>query len=572
MAEYLSPGVYVEEFDSGVKAMEGVGTSTAGFVGLAEKGPVTGRPVLLTNFAEYQRRFGGYLPELEYGPYRFLPNAVEQFFTNGGSTCYVMRVAPEDAVCARSAEGPVVVQARDPGAWANTMQVFFTRGIRARTQILSTQEGVGGKQYLLKNAAGFRVGDLVVYRAEDGSAAYRKVTALNGMLVSFQEELPEDAVDTGLVPSRTLEACGIDMLIRCGGQEESYPGCSLNSGAPDYLPAALEKSTMAVMTLDIPDSADDLLVLLGGSADAESLRVELSGGLNGAMDSVNAGTFNGADLGPGKRSGIEAFQEITDVSIMAVPGVTDANVQAKLIAHCEGLTSRFAVLDAPLDCTGVDELNRHRSAYDTSYAALYAPWVQVYDPLLRRPAFLPPSGSICGVYARTDIQRGVFKAPANEVVQACTGLSVSYNAAEQGKLNPNGVNLIRAIPSQGIRVWGARTCSSDGNWKYVNVRRLFIFLEESIRANTGWVVFEPNDEGLWSRVRGTIALFLETQRRIGALAGSTPEQAYYVDVGPNTMTQDDILNGRLICEIGVAPVRPAEFVIFRITQITQAAT
>lgn len=572
MAEYLSPGVYVEEFDSGVKAMEGVGTSTAGFVGLAEKGPVTGRPVLLTSFAEYQRRFGGYLSDLEYGPYRFLPNAVEQFFTNGGSTCYVMRAAPEDAACAKSADGPVTVRAKDPGAWANTMQVFFTRSTRARTQILNTQEGVSGRQYVLKSAAGFRVGDLAVYRGEDGSAAYYKVTALNGMLISFQEELPEDAVDTALVPARTLEACGVDMVIRCGGQEESYPGCSLNSAAPDYLLAALEKSNMASMTLDIPDSADNPLVLLGGRADAESVRVELSGGLNGTMDSVNAGTFNGTDLGPGKRSGIEAFQEITDVSIMAVPGVTDANVQAKLIAHCEGLTSRFAVLDAPLDCTGVDELNRHRSAYDTTYAALYAPWVQVYDPLLRRPTFLPPSGSMCGIYARTDIQRGVFKAPANEVVQACTGLSVSYNAAEQGKLNPNGVNLIRAIPGQGIRVWGARTCSSDGNWKYVNVRRLFIFLEESIRANTGWVVFEPNDEGLWSRVRGTISLFLETQRRVGALAGSTPEQAYYVDVGPNTMTQDDILNGRLICEIGVAPVRPAEFVIFRITQITQAAT
>lgn len=572
MAEYLSPGVYVEEFDSGVKAMEGVGTSTAGFVGLAEKGPVTGRPVLLTSFAEYQRRFGGYLSDLEYGPYRFLPNAVEQFFTNGGSTCYVMRAAPEDAACAKSAEGPVTVQAKDPGAWANTMQVFFTRSTRARTQILGVQEGVNGKQYVLKNAAGFRVGDLAVYRGEDGSAAYHKVTALNGMLISFQEELPKDAVDTGLVPSRTLEACGVDMAVRCGGQEEAYPGCSLNSAAPDYLLAALEKSNMAAMSLDLPDRADDPLVLLGGSADGDILRVELSGGLNGTMDSVNAGTFNGSDLGPGRRSGIEAFQEIADVSIMAVPGVADANVQAKLIAHCEGLTSRFAVLDAPLDCTGVDALNRHRSAYDTTYAALYAPWVQVYDPLLRRPTFLPPSGSMCGIYARTDIQRGVFKAPANEVVQACTGLSVSYNAAEQGKLNPNGVNLIRAIPGQGIRVWGARTCSSDGNWKYVNVRRLFIFLEESIRANTGWVVFEPNDEGLWSRVRGTISLFLETQRRIGALAGSTPEQAYYVDVGPNTMTQDDILNGRLICEIGVAPVRPAEFVIFRITQITQAAT
>lgn len=571
MAEYLAPGVYVEEFDSGVKAMEGVGTSTAGFVGLAARGPVVGRPVLLTSFADYKRRFGGYLSELEYGGYRFLPNCVEQFFTNGGSACYVMRVAPEDGAAAKSVDGPIVVTARDPGAWANTMQAFFSRSIRARTQVLAIQDSVSGKQYRLKNAAGFRPGDLVAFRAE-GNVVYNKITGVNGSLVTMAEPLPDDAADESLVPQKTLEACGIDLTILWEDIQESYPGCSLNPGAADYLPDALVKSTMAQVTLTLEDKVDDPLVLLGAAPDAETLRIELSGGRNGTMDAVNAGTFNGADNGPGKRTGIEAFQEISDVSIMAVPGVTDPNVQAKLVAHCESLTSRFAVLDAPLNATSVDELNTHKSAYDTSYAALYAPWVQVFDPLLKRPAFLPPSGSVCGIYARTDIERGVHKAPANEVVRSCTGLSVTYNAAEQGKLNPNGVNLIRALPGQGIRVWGARTCSSDGNWKYVNVRRLFIFLEESIRANTNWAVFEPNDEGLWSRVKGSISLFLETQRRNGALMGSTPEEAYYVEVGRNTMSQDDILNGRLICEIGVAPVRPAEFVIFRITQKMQDAT
>lgn len=572
MAEYLAPGVYVEEFDSGVKAMEGVGTSTAGFLGLAEKGPVIGRPVLLTSFAEYQRRFGGYLSELEYGSYRFLPNAVEQFFTNGGSTCYVMRVAPEDAATAQGTLGAVQVTARDPGAWANTMQVLLTRCVRARTQVLAAE---GDGRYQLKNAAGFRAGDILACRSGE-TVSYHTVTALTGSVITADPALPDDAVDTDLVPQRTVEACGVDLVIRGGGQEETFAGCSLNPLAPDYLPAAAEKSTLAALTLTPPQDqaagADDLLVLLGGQAGDTELCIRLAGGANGTLEGINAGVFNGTDGGPGKRTGIEAFQEISDVSIMAVPGVTDANVQAKLIAHCENLTSRFAVLDAPLDCTSVDALNTHRSAYDTSYAALYAPWVQVYDPLLKRPTYLPPSGSVCGIYARVDIERGVHKAPANEIVKGCTGLAVQYNEAEQGKLNPNGVNLIRAIPGQGIRVWGARTCSSDGNWKYVNVRRLFIFLEESIRANTGWVVFEPNDESLWSRVKGTISLFLETQRRNGALAGSTPDQAYYVNVGTATMTQDDILNGRLICEIGVAPVRPAEFVIFRITQITQSAT
>lgn len=571
MGEYLAPGVYVEEFESGPKAMEGVGTSTAGFVGLASRGPVVGRPVLVTNFADYQRRFGGFLPELEFGAYRYMPNCAEQFFTNGGTALYVMRVVPEDATAAKSQDGPVVVEAKDPGAWANTMRVFLTGSVRAKTQIMAVNDSANGKQYQLKNAAGFRAGDLVALRMPDG-VTYNKITEVNGLSVTMAEPLPDDAVDASLVPTKLLEACGVDAIVRWSDREEEYPGCSLNPNAPDYLEDALEKSTLASIKLTLDDNIAAPLTLLGAGEGIAELCIELSGGFNGTMDQVNAGTFNGVDNGPGKRTGIEAFQEITDVSIMAVPGVTIPEVQAKLIAHCEGLTSRFAVLDAPLEATGVDDLNKHRSAYDSSYAALYAPWVRVYDALLKRPAFIPPSGSMCGIYARTDVNRGVHKAPANEVVQGCTGLSVAYNAAEQGKLNPNGVNLIRAIKGQGIRVWGARTCSSNSIWKYVNVRRLFIFLEESIRANTGWVVFEPNDEGLWSRVRGSLELFLKTQWRNGALAGATEGEAFYVDVGRGTMSQDDIDNGRLICLIGVAPVKPAEFVIFRITQKTQDAT
>lgn len=571
MGEYLAPGVYVEEFESGPKAMEGVGTSTAGFVGLAARGPVVGRPVLVTNFADYQRRFGGFLPELEFGAYRYMPNCAEQFFTNGGTALYIMRVVPEDATAAKSQDGPVVVEAKDPGAWANTMQVFLTGSVRAKTQIMAVNDSANGKQYQLKNAAGFRAGDLVALRMPD-SVTYNKITEVNGLSVTMAEPLPDDAVDVSLVPTKLLEACGVDAVVRWSDREEQYPGCSLNPNAPDYLENALERSTLASIKLTLDDNITAPLTLLGAGEGVEELCIELSGGFNGTMDQVNAGTFNGVDNGPGKRTGIEAFQEITDVSIMAVPGVTIPEVQAKLIAHCEGLTSRFAVLDAPLEATGVDDLNKHRSAYDSSYAALYAPWVRVYDALLKRPTFIPPSGSICGIYARTDVERGVHKAPANEVVRSCTGLSVAYNAAEQGKLNPNGVNLIRAIKGQGIRVWGARTCSSNSIWKYVNVRRLFIFLEESIRANTGWVVFEPNDEGLWSRVRGSLELFLKTQWRNGALAGATEGEAFYVDVGRGTMSQDDIDNGRLICLIGVAPVKPAEFVIFRITQKTQDVT
>lgn len=208
---------------------------------------------------------------------------------------------------------------------------------------------------------------------------------------------------------------------------------------------------------------------------------------------------------------------------------------------------------------------------DSTYAAMYHPWLTVFDPMDKRNINLPPSGSVVGIYARSDNSRGVHKAPANEVVRGCVGLSVPFNKGEQDILNPKGVNLIRSFPGQGIRVWGARTTSSDPSWKYVNVRRLFIYLEESIKANTNWVVFEPNDERLWARVKRTIDGFLKTMWRSGALAGSTEAEAFFCNIDHSTMTQDDIDNGRLICVIGVAPVKPAEFVIFRITQKTGEA-
>ena len=253
---------------------------------------------------------------------------------------------------------------------------------------------------------------------------------------------------------------------------------------------------------------------------------------------------------------------------MAVPGVVDPNVQLMLVAHCENLASRFAILDVPKDAKKIDDIIAHRDIFDSHYAALYHPWLEVFDPLDKKNLAIPPSGSMAGIYARSDNTRGVHKAPANEVVRACVGLDCQFNKGEQDILNPKGVNLIRSFPGQGIRVWGARTATSNPSWKYINVRRLFIFIEESIKANTNWAVFEPNDEVLWTRVKRTIDVFLTGLWRNGYLAGSAASEAFFVDIGRSTMSQDDIENGRLICVIGVAPVKPAEFVIFRISQKT----
>jgi hypothetical protein len=226
----------------------------------------------------------------------------------------------------------------------------------------------------------------------------------------------------------------------------------------------------------------------------------------------------------------------------------------------------------------MSEAREDRAPLDSTYAALYAPWVVVPNPLYKsgdesrpRELTLPPSGFVTGVYARTDVLRGVFKAPANEVVRGALRYDLDINFAQQETLNPIGVNCLRFFPNRGNRVWGARTISSDPEWKYVNVRRYFNYLERSIDASTQWAVFEPNGERLWANIRETISSFLVNEWRSGALLGSSFKEAFFVRCDRSTMDQNDLDNGRLICLIGVAVVKPAEFVIFRIGQKTADA-
>jgi phage tail sheath protein FI len=258
-----------------------------------------------------------------------------------------------------------------------------------------------------------------------------------------------------------------------------------------------------------------------------------------------------------------------DVALVYVPNATAAVAKAVII-HCENLKYRFAVIDADRN-TDPGTVQPRNTFADTQYGAVYYPWIVISDPQTGARKTVPPGGHTLGVYARSDTERGVFKAPANETLRGALDLTADTNDATQDVINPLGLNAIRQFPESGIRVWGARTLSSNSLWKYVSVRRLFIFLERSIYEGTQWVVFEPNNEQLWARVVDTIRLFLRTQWRLGALFGSTEEEAFFITCDRTTMTQDDILNGRLICEIGIAPVRPAEFVIFRIFQNTADA-
>jgi len=275
-------------------------------------------------------------------------------------------------------------------------------------------------------------------------------------------------------------------------------------------------------------------------------------------------------------AGLKAFEDVQDVSIVAAPGSTsnfamradDAVATIRLlIAHAERMKYRFAILDCG-DGQSISDVRALRGKLDSSFAALYFPWVRIMDPISGTEISLPPSGFVAGIYVRSDIARSVSKAPANEVVALATGFELSITKEQQEILNPEGINCFRTFPGRGNLLWGARTISSDPQWKYVHLRRYFAYLEQSIDRGTQWAVFEPNGETLWTNIRQTIESFLFNEWKSGSLLGDRPEKAYFVRCDRTTITQNDLDNGRLICLIGVAPLKPAEFVIFRIGQWT----
>ena len=282
--------------------------------------------------------------------------------------------------------------------------------------------------------------------------------------------------------------------------------------------------------------------------------------------------YIGATTGSQSKTGLSALSDIESVSIICIPGITSNIVQRAMIEHCKKMGNRFCILDPPSKADVV-AIKKHRSnlVSEKGFGALYYPWIKASiettenDRVMNIQDFVPPSGYIAGVYARIDFERGVWKAPANAIIIGATEVELDLPQKVRDELNLAGINCIRNLGEGVIIVWGARTLALDPEWKYVSVRRLFIFLEESIRVATQWVVFEPNDIPLWVRVKPNIEQFLTSLWKDGALMGTKPNNAFFVRCGfGTTMTQDDIDNGRLIILIGIASVRPTEFVIFRI--------
>jgi uncharacterized protein len=441
-------------------------------------------------------------------------------------------------------------------AWQTGLIVRRVR--RADTEV-SAELRIGGASRLYQDA---------VTQLDTGNQLTTlRVESINEDVVTFVGEIPDEVFETARL--RLIEAT-VDTQFddpAGGSVTETFGNLRLTRAGPSSIVDTLAIQSQLVRA----NALDDLSDIRNFPTSPTGTSLILADGGTDAYNGLSVADFVGTDGGSGLRTGIVALEDIDEIAICAVPGVWSGTVESALITHCELLKDRFAILD-PQDGLDIEGIQTFREVFDTRYAALYYPWLVANDPSTSLDVEVPPSGHIAGIYARVDNERGVHKAPANVVIRGIRlndGIAQDVTKRHQDLLNPKGINAIRFFPGLGQRVWGARTLSSDASWKYINVRRLFLFIEESIEEGTQWVVFEPNDESLWALVRQTVANFLTTVWRSGALAGTTADEAFFVACDRSTMTEDDIANGRLICVIGVAPVFPAEFVIFRIQQKTR---
>ncbi|WP_326724799.1 phage tail sheath subtilisin-like domain-containing protein [Streptomyces sp. NBC_00243] len=601
------PGVYVEELPSSVRTISTVTTSVTAFVGHTRRGPLN-EPVRVTSFTEFERRFGGLSAQSAVG------YAVHQFFGNGGTVAVIVRVAKANtgkAACVtlESTEGHsesavLEVHAKEPGVWGNGLRVavdydtphpdetFNLRVYDARGQARESFTGLS-----LDPASGRYAPTLV----NTGSRLIRVDVVGEGR--------PDPSGTVSKPFGHELPDLAVDLTVKIGEVEREFtlydPEC--DGEAPrtvTELALLLERKLRA-----LPDAPGKhafagaevtafgrRLQVVAGSTDPEDVvrfvgecanDLGLEASVNPPVFPLNAGQDGEA---PGPRdligsetdkTGIQALLDVADVNLLALPELAayeSTDDMVTVVSAAQRLCEQqriFLLVDAPGSWGSVDAARAGLSAFDAvrgNHAGLYFPHLQLTDPLTGRLRSFPPSGAVAGVFARTDSERGVWKAPAGTEARLAGvhSLTVQLTDRENGLLNPLGVNCLRTFPMVGPLVWGARTLEGsdalDGDWKYVPVRRLALHVEESLQRGLQWVVFEPNDENLWQQIRLSASSYLHTLFRQGAFKGSTPREAYFVKCDKDTTTDEDIANGVVNVLVGIAPVRPAEFVIVKIQQ------
>jgi uncharacterized protein len=519
---YTAPGVYVEEVPSSQKSLSAAATAIAAFVGFTAKAPNDDpsdpegtKPRLVTSWTQFEQLYGSFQNGC------VMPLSVYGYFQNGGTVAYIVRI-------------PNTVPAGEPA------QLALPAADRALGNPMS-------------------------------------VTSIepDADLVIAIERVDTEDDDEGPAP--------FNLSVLEGDQEvESFPAVTLTPGDRNVEKIVNATSTKVKVKVELDKGVD-----LSGMVDVLKAGAFPLERVAPAPVPVSGKKFSGSESA---RSGINGLAVADDATMVIVPDLITAatgadgtvdlglwkSVQTALISHCELQGNRMAILDSPPGMT-VQQVKEWRSdvaMYDSQFAAFYYPWIKIENPAGTngdREMFVPPSGHIAGVWARTDETRGVWKAPANDTIRGCLDIERPITKAEQGLLNPSGINCIRPFGTRGIRIWGARTLSSDSDWRYINVRRLFNMVETSILDGTQWAVFEPNDMKLWEGINRTLTGFLTGLWSSGALFGASPDQAFYVKCDAETNPPESIDEGKLVVEVGIAPVKPAEFVIFRISQQKQVA-
>lgn len=621
MPEYLAPGVYVEEVSFRAPSIEGVSTSTAAFVGPTLTGPVNLAPgsrqvpELLTSLGDFQNTYGGFGNlNITVDGVSPIPNymalSVQAFFRNGGSQLYVSRLYVPSGGGTGIASGGVSnvsINARFPGSYGNQAVSVALKTSRTQLQALGSLSS-GTLLAMVDTPAPATTTTAAPTTTTAGptttstagpttttAAPATTTTAAptpptitfytNGNTGTFTSNPGGSALPTSLPATTALYVLSIQVTATgASGSPQVFDGLGFDPLHPNYLGAALGPNPPR----HIDALENQISFTLDGSLTPVSLYAAIftsgSNPITVAAGAPRTFTLTGGNDGlapqaPDYTNPLAVLTALEDVAIVAAPGsgCFDAHqdIVNALIAHVsQPRAYRIAILETPANQLASDN-EEVRSQIDSSYAALYVPWVITPNPLsssgssIPAEIAVPPSGFIAGIYARNDHQNpGVSKAPANEIVMGASRFERSISFAEQGVLNPLGINCLRYFPNRGYRVWGARTATSDSEFMYVNVRRYLIYLEHSIDNSTQWAVFENNGPALWTQVKDSIDSFLYNEWKEGSLLGDTAAQAYFVRCDRTTMTQNDLDNGRMICLIGVALLKPAEFVIFRIGQTT----
>ncbi len=528
MGEYLSPGVYVEEVSSGVKPIEGVGTSTGAFVGIAEKGPI-GEAVLISNWAQFGRVFGSFIPN------SYLAYAIYQFFKEGGTRCYVVRTCHYEKIS-------------DPA----------TKTAKYSTENL---KDASDKESMLVSALSEgKWGDKICVETKISPA--KPEDKKFNLIVKIEKE--KSKYETADKKEKEYDILETYNSLTIADVEERINRKSA------YIKVEKDAWDGKLGSGEIPK--DQTIFLQKGD---DGIEIEKDGKKESALMQAD---FIGDSSA---QNGLYAFDPV-DINIVAIPDRRGhRNTMLDGLNYCQNRKDCFFIADPPSDITPTQAVDFRNgtgdylgNAFNTSFGALYYPWVLINDPRTGNPRYpVPASGAAAGTISHIDTIRGVHKPPAGTpdgYLDSVVGVERIVTKGEHDVLNPEGINVIRKFPTSGICIWGARTLAQDPEWKYINIRRLFLYLEKSIDLASQWVVFEPNTPSLWGSVTRNITAFLLTVWRNGALFGNTPEEAFYVKVDAENNPEEVRNVGQLIIEVGVAPVRPAEFVIIRISQKTRA--